>query len=166
MENRAERHVKHDARAQIALLKVLRLKKSMPKPAKPVSKSDCDPGSATTIKGEGSPLPDVGPFPSPDPPPCFPLPLPLPLSLSEESLLLPLKSTSLTEFSLEAPPLKSEPFSPFPIALDEEPMIELADSPFSFGAPKRKLHWAELPDESCWLINPSEKDTFVLPPLA
>ena len=166
MENRAERYVKRDARAQIALLKVLRLKKSMPKPAKPVSKSDCDPGSGTAIKGEGSPLPAVVPFPLPDSPPCFPLPLPFPLSLSEEAPLLPLKSTRFTGFPLDAQPLPSfEPFSTSTIAPEEEPTIELVDSPFSRGTPRRKLHSAEPPCKFCWLMNPSEKVTYLFAPL-
>ena len=166
MENRAERYVKHDARAQIALLKVLRLKKSMPKPAKPVSKSDCDLGSGTAIKGEGSPLPAVVPFPLPDSPPCFPLPLPFPLSLSEEAPLLPLKSTRFTEFPLDAQPLPSfKTFSASTIAPEEEPTEELVDSPFSFGAPSMKLHSAEPPRKFCWLVNPSEKVTYLFAPL-
>ena len=43
--------------------------------------------------------------------------------------------------------------------------MELAFDPFSFMELNRKLHRAELPCRSCRSVNPSDKVTYLSPPL-
>ena len=112
---------------------------------------------------ETPPLPGAVPLPSPTPPFCFPWPFPFPFP--EEAPSLAPEVSKVAGWLPEPIPLRLEPLSPLAISLKEAPAMEVVWTPFSFGELNRKLQRAELSCKSCWPVIPSDKVTYLFPPL-
>ena len=110
--------------------------------------------------GEAPLLPAAVPFPSPAPPFCFPRPFPFPFP--EEAPSLAPEVSKVAGWLPGAPRLEPPPLA---ISLKEAPAMEVVWTPFSFGELNRKLQRAELSCKSCCPVSPSDKVTYLFPPL-